>query len=85
MDLPRMSKTSAPCSLIPYHHVEDGAAYPAVLLLSGDADTRCNPMHARKMAARLQAASGSGYPILLDYKRAWDTCRSSLSRPRLRL
>jgi prolyl oligopeptidase len=55
----------------PYHHVEDGAAYPAVLLISGDADTRCNPMHARKMAARLQAASGSGYPILLDYKRAW--------------
>jgi len=55
----------------PYHRVEDGASYPAVLLISGDADTRCNPMHARKMAARLQAASRSGYPILLDYKPAW--------------
>jgi prolyl oligopeptidase len=55
----------------PYHHVRDGADYPAVLLISGDADTRCNPMHARKMAARLQAANRSGYPILLDYKADW--------------
>lgn len=55
----------------PYHRVQDGMAYPAVLLISGDADTRCNPMHARKMAARLQAASTSGYPILLDYRPAW--------------
>jgi len=55
----------------PYHHTEKGALYPAVLLISGDADTRCNPMHARKMAARLQAASNSGHPILLDYKPTW--------------
>jgi len=55
----------------PYHRVEDRAAYPAVLLISGDADNRCNPMHARKMAARLQAASSSGFPILLDYRPAW--------------
>src|SRR6266404_4601400 len=55
----------------PYHHVENGSAYPAVLLISGDADTRCNPMHARKMAARLQAASRSGHPVLLDYRPAW--------------
>lgn len=55
----------------PYHRVCDGAKYPAVLLVSGDADTRCNPMHARKMAARLQAATGSGRPVLLDYRPAW--------------
>jgi prolyl oligopeptidase len=55
----------------PYHRVQDGADYPAVLLISGDADTRCNPMHARKMAARLQAANRSGHPILLDYKSNW--------------
>jgi len=55
----------------PYHRVRDGTAYPAVLLISGDADTRCNPMHARKMAARLQAATTSENPILLDYKAAW--------------
>ena len=55
----------------PYHRVQDGADYPAVLLISGDADTRCNPMHARKMAARLQAANRSEHPILLDYKPDW--------------
>ena len=55
----------------PYHHVQDGAEYPAILLISGDADTRCNPMHARKMAARLQAANRSEWPILLDYKPDW--------------
>jgi prolyl oligopeptidase len=58
-------------SYSPYHRVQDGANYPAVLLISGDADTRCNPMHARKMAARLQAANRSEYPILLDYKPHW--------------
>ncbi len=55
----------------PYHRVQDGADYPAVLLISGDADTRCNPMHARKMAARLQTANRSEHPILLDYKPDW--------------
>jgi len=55
----------------PYHRVSDGVAYPAVLLISGDADTRCNPMHARKMTARLQAATSSTRPVLLDYKPAW--------------
>jgi prolyl oligopeptidase len=55
----------------PYHKVRDGVPYPAVLLISGDADTRCNPMHARKMTARLQAATASDNPILLDYKTAW--------------
>jgi prolyl oligopeptidase len=55
----------------PYHRVQDGVSYPAVLLISGDADTRCNPMHARKMTARLQAATSSTHPVLLDYKTAW--------------
>jgi prolyl oligopeptidase len=55
----------------PYHNVKDGTSYPAVLFVSGDADTRCNPMHVRKMTARLQTATSSGYPILLDYKQTW--------------
>jgi prolyl oligopeptidase len=55
----------------PYHKVREGIPYPAVLLISGDADTRCNPMHARKMTARLQAATTSEHPILLDYRAAW--------------
>src|SRR6266481_9847853 len=57
-------------SYSPYHRVRDGIDYPAVLFISGDADTRCNPMHTRKMVARLQAANCSDRPILLDYKPA---------------
>lgn len=49
----------------PYHHVKDGAAYPAVLFLTGENDHRVNPMQSRKMTARLQAANGSDHPILL--------------------
>ena len=51
----------------PYHHVTKGVAYPAVLLVSGDSDTRVDPLHARKMTALLQASTGSGRPILLHY------------------
>jgi prolyl oligopeptidase len=57
-------------SYSPYHRVVDGTAYPAVLLISGDLDMCCNPMHARKMTARLQAASSSDRPVILDYNPA---------------
>lgn len=53
----------------PYHQVRDGVTYPAAMIVSGDADQNCNPLHARKMTARLQAANGSDHPILLDYSR----------------
>ncbi len=49
----------------PYHHVVDGTKYPAVLFTTGSNDPRVNPMHSRKMTARLQAASTSGLPVLL--------------------
>jgi prolyl oligopeptidase len=49
----------------PYHHVRDGTAYPAVLLATAESDTRVDPMHARKMTARLQAATASERPVLL--------------------
>ncbi|HEX8951443.1 MAG TPA: prolyl oligopeptidase family serine peptidase, partial [Polyangia bacterium] len=49
----------------PYHHVADGAAYPAMLFTTGANDPRVDPMHSRKMVARLQAASSSKSPILL--------------------
>lgn len=48
-----------------YQHVVDGTAYPAVLLTTGVTDPRVAPFHVGKMAARLQAASGSGKPVLL--------------------
>jgi len=49
----------------PYHRVRDGVPYPAVLITTGESDSRVDPLHARKMAARLQAATSSGRPILL--------------------
>jgi prolyl oligopeptidase len=51
----------------PYHRVRDGECYPAVLLTTAEGDTRVDPLHARKMAARLQAASScqGDRPILL--------------------
>jgi prolyl oligopeptidase len=51
----------------PYQNVKDGTAYPAVLFITGDGDTRVAPLHARKMAARLQAANRGPHPILLLY------------------
>jgi prolyl oligopeptidase len=51
----------------PYHKVRDSTEYPATMIISGDADQSCNPLHARKMTARLQAANTSKQPILLDY------------------
>jgi prolyl oligopeptidase len=52
-----------------YHHVKDGAAYPAVLVTTGINDPRVEPWLPAKMAARLQAATSSGRPVLLrvDY------------------
>jgi len=50
----------------PYHHVVDGTAYPAIFMATGETDGRVNPMHSRKMIARLQAATSSGHPVLLS-------------------
>jgi prolyl oligopeptidase len=52
----------------PYHHVDEGTVYPAVLFTIFDGDTRVDTMHARKMCAALQAATSAGpdeRPVLL--------------------
>ncbi len=52
----------------PYHNIKPGTKYPAVLFTAGENDNRVHPMHARKMAAAMQAATGSNPdedPILL--------------------
>ena len=51
----------------PYHRVCDRTSYPAIMLVAGDRDQKCNSLHARKMTARLQAANISDKPIFLDY------------------
>ena len=42
-----------------YHHVKDGTAYPAVLLMHGVNDPRVEVWQSAKMAARLQAATAN--------------------------
>lgn len=56
----------------PYHAVRPATAYPAVLLMAGENDTRVHPLHARKMAATLQHATTADperKPILLLVNR----------------
>lgn len=43
----------------PYQNIRKNIAYPAVLLTAGENDSRVHPLHARKMAAALQAATKS--------------------------
>jgi len=53
----------------PYHRVKPGTQYPAIMFMTADTDTRVDPMHAKKMAARMQAEAANGQshdrPILL--------------------
>ena len=48
-----------------YHHIKDNTPYPAVLVTTGINDPRVDSWEAAKMAARLQAATSSGKPVLL--------------------
>ncbi|AKV03244.1 Prolyl endopeptidase [Labilithrix luteola] len=38
----------------PYHHVQEDVQYPSMLFTTAESDSRVDPMHARKMAARMQ-------------------------------
>ena len=49
----------------PYHKVQEGVSYPAILFVTGERDARVPSLHAKKMAARLQKASASQQPVLL--------------------
>ena len=49
----------------PYHRVAEKVGYPAVLFTVFTNDTRVDPVHAYKMCAALQHATGSERPVLL--------------------
>jgi len=56
----------------PYQNVEPGTRYPATYITAGENDTRVHPMHARKMAALMQASTSAdpeADPILLKVDR----------------
>ncbi|MDF5752286.1 prolyl oligopeptidase family serine peptidase [Spongiactinospora sp. TRM90649] len=52
----------------PYHRVSRGTDYPATLFTVSAADSRVDPMHARKMCAALQWATAGRRPIVLRHE-----------------
>jgi prolyl oligopeptidase len=52
----------------PYQNVKARTQYPAIMFNTGDSDTRVDPLHARKMAALMQAHNAGDRPILLHYE-----------------
>jgi len=48
----------------PYHNVKK-TAYPSIMFMTGENDGRVDPMHSRKMNAKLQFSNTSDNPILL--------------------
>ncbi|WP_449385451.1 prolyl oligopeptidase family serine peptidase [Cellulomonas soli] len=67
----------------PYHRVVDGTAYPATLFTVFEGDTRVDPLHARKLAAALQAATTAPLqerPVLVRRERGVGHGGRALSR-----
>jgi prolyl oligopeptidase len=53
----------------PYHNVHDDTRYPSIMFVTGDLDSRVDPMQARKMCAALQCgAAAREHPVLLHYR-----------------
>lgn len=49
----------------PYHNIEDGTKYPAILVTTADRDDRVVPGHSFKYAAELQDSQGGEAPVLI--------------------
>jgi prolyl oligopeptidase len=54
----------------PYHHVESGTAYPAVLLLTSENDPRVAPWQTWKFGAALENATVSKRPVIVLTRRS---------------
>lgn len=55
----------------PYHQLQEETEYPAILITTGVNDRRVSPAQPAKLAARLQATTSSGKPVLL--RVGWQT------------
>ena len=64
-DARRADQFAAIRAYSPYQQLRDGVRYPAVMVQTGLNDTRVPPWQARRFTARLQAATGSGLPVVL--------------------
>ena len=60
-----LSRANGLLEMSTYHQIKDGVAYPAVMFVHGLNDPRVDAWNSAKTAARLQAASTSGKPVLL--------------------
>jgi len=49
----------------PYHNLQPGVEYPAVMVTTADHDDRVVPAHSFKYAARLQACQAGDLPVLI--------------------
>lgn len=49
----------------PYHNIEEGVAYPATMVMTGDHDDRVVPAHSFKFGARLQERHEGPAPVIL--------------------
>ncbi|MFD9944254.1 prolyl oligopeptidase family protein [Nonomuraea sp. NPDC059023] len=67
-------------SYSPYHQVREGVPYPATLFTVFQSDSRVHPLHAWKMCAALQHASGASRPVLLRNETEVGHGARSLSR-----
>ena len=61
----------------PYHNVKKGVAYPATYIHTATSDSRVDPMHARKMAARLQRNIGQGAHFAAGRRQGGSWCRQA--------
>lgn len=50
----------------PYQNIKEGVKYPSMLITGGENDARVDPMHVRKMGAKLQECSRGGvvFPVI---------------------
>ncbi|MBR5902580.1 S9 family peptidase [bacterium] len=50
----------------PYQNIKEGVKYPSMLITGGENDARVDPMHVRKMGAKLQECSKGGvvFPVI---------------------
>ena len=64
----RSRAVQVPLRLLALPPREGRGAYPATLIFTAESDTRVDPMHARKFAARLQAAQGGPGPSCCAWK-----------------
>jgi len=58
----------------PYHNIKEHINYPAILITTSENDARVHPMHALKMAAKLQEVNPDGEPILLLVRKDSGHC-----------